>query len=67
MTRILATAHDFLHDLSTYEGTRVSPAPAGQEGRPAIVVRDILDRLPRPFQGRRAGDSHAIKFAPYRL
>ena len=24
-------------------------------------------RLPRPFQGRRAGGSHAIKFASYRL
>ena len=41
--------------------------PAGREGRPSIVVRDILDRLPRPFQGRRAGDSRAIKLAPYRL
>ena len=33
----------------------------------ALVVRDILDRLPRPFRGRRARDSHAIKFASYRL
>ena len=41
--------------------------PTGPADRPLIVVRGILGRLPRPFQGRRAGDSHAIKFASYRL
>ena len=34
MTRTLATAHDFLHDLSTYEGTRVSSAHAARRTRP---------------------------------
>lgn len=34
MTRTLATTHDFLHDLSTYEGTRVSPAHAARRTRP---------------------------------
>ena len=31
------------------------------------MAKDILGRLPRSFQGRKAGDSHTIKFTPYRL
>ena len=51
----------------TAEYSDIGPPAQGQEGRPSIVVRDIPGRLPRFFQGRRAGDSRAIKFASYRL
>ena len=34
MTRTLAATCDFLHGLSTYEGTRVSPAHAARRTRP---------------------------------
>ena len=42
ITRTLATTHDFLHGLSTYEGTRASPAHGA--GGPAV---DCGERLPR--------------------